>query len=127
MLASRSNAMWVILLASEEEAKQLSGSILMAESVRLLTEYIGTRRIRITVYGVPVDIREYRMETFYAKYRQVDEVSAVINKSGIATGDIVFQVTMTRQRFGEIPNVLMCRGKKDAGSGGKPPTLLLVM
>lgn len=105
-LARKSNAMWVILLASEQEAKQLAESIQMVKSVRLQTEYKGTRKTRITVHCVPVDISEDRMEAFFAKYRQVNEIIAVISKSGIATGDIVIQVTLTRQNFGEIPNVL---------------------
>lgn len=55
----------------------------------------GQQKIGITVHGVPVDISEDRMGAFFAKYELVEEVCAVISKSGIATGDIVLQVTMT--------------------------------
>lgn len=59
--------MWDILLATEQESKQLAGSILMAKSVRLLTEYMGTHKTRITVHGVSAGICENRMEAFFAK------------------------------------------------------------
>lgn len=59
MLAKRYYArMWDILLAKEEEARQLAGYILMAKAVHFQTEYMGTRKIRVTVHGVPADITE---------------------------------------------------------------------
>lgn len=39
VLAKWSNAMWNILLASKEAAKELAGGILTTKSVRLHTEY----------------------------------------------------------------------------------------
>lgn len=73
--------MWDILLASKQEAKKLAESILMAKTVRLQTEYM--------VHGEPADISKDQMGAFFAKYGQVDEVGAVISKSGIATGNII--------------------------------------
>lgn len=52
VLARRSNALWDILLANEEEAKKLAGSILTTKTVRMQTEYMGTRKTRVTVHGV---------------------------------------------------------------------------
>lgn len=54
ILARRSNAFWAILLATDEEAKQLAESTLAKKSVRLQTEYMGTRRTKVTVHGMPV-------------------------------------------------------------------------
>lgn len=48
----------------------------------------------------------------FSKYSHVKDVNAVISKSGIETGEFVTQVTLTRQSFSEIPNVLMCREKR---------------
>lgn len=98
----RSNAMWDHLLSSEQEANQLTGNVLLASSLRFQTEYIGTRRTNITVYGVPVDITEGGIGAFFAKYGPVDDVSVVKSKSGIATGDMVLQVVLTRQTFLDI-------------------------
>lgn len=57
-------------------------------------------------------LAKIRWGPFFAKYGQVDEVGAVISKSGIATGDIVLQVSLTRHSSVEIPNLLMCREKR---------------
>lgn len=51
VLAESSNAMWDVLLATEDKAKKLTGSILTSKSVRLQTEYLGTRKTRITLHG----------------------------------------------------------------------------
>lgn len=48
---------------------------------------------------------------FLGNYGKVEDVSAVINKFGVTTGDVVLQVTMTRQSFDEIPSV-RCRKKR---------------
>lgn len=54
--------MWDIILTSEEEAKALAGSILTIKLVRIHTEYIGTRRTKITLYGMPMDVEENLVE-----------------------------------------------------------------
>lgn len=56
--------------------------------------YRGTRKMKVTVNGVAVDISEGLMGAFFAHYKQVEEVSAIISKAGIATGDFVLQMTM---------------------------------
>lgn len=47
----------------------------------------GTRKTKITVHGVPVDISEDCVcgGPFFAKYGQVEDVTAVTSKSSIAT------------------------------------------
>lgn len=90
----------------------MAGSILTRKNVRLQTENMAIRGTKVTVLGMPVDICEDRIEAFFSKYGDVEGVNASISKSGIATGDIVLQVTLTRQAFGEIPNILMCREKR---------------
>lgn len=55
ILTRRSNAMWHILLTTEQEARQLAGSVLTTKNVRLQTEYMSTRATKITVHGYPMD------------------------------------------------------------------------
>lgn len=112
VLARRSNAMWDILLPTEQDAKQIAGNILTTKNLRLQTEYMDTRRTRITVHGVPVDVSTDRMGAYFSKFGSVEEVKAITGKSGIATGDIELQVTITRSSFMEIPNVLLCRERR---------------
>lgn len=73
---------------------------------------MGTRKTKVRVYGMPVDITEYRMGTFFAQYEQIEEVSAVISKASIASGDFVLQITLTRRSIADIPNILMYREKR---------------
>lgn len=67
VMTSRTNAMWDVLLASEE-AKTLAGSILTTKSVRMKEEYMGTRRTKITLHGMPMDAAEDQSGAFFAKY-----------------------------------------------------------
>lgn len=46
VLARRTNAIWEILLATEREVKQLTGSLLVIGSLRLQTEYMGIPKSR---------------------------------------------------------------------------------
>lgn len=64
----------------------------MAKSVYLQTEYIDTRKTRIIIHGVSMDISEDRMGVFFVRYGQVEDVSAIINNRGIAS---ILQVTIT--------------------------------
>lgn len=52
ILAKRSNAMWDVLLATEEEAKGLAGNVLTTKALHLKTKYMGTRRTKITAHSV---------------------------------------------------------------------------
>lgn len=53
ILTTRSNAVWDFLLAIDNEAKQLAGSILTKKAVRHQTEYMGTRKMRVILTGYP--------------------------------------------------------------------------
>lgn len=104
--------MWDILLATKGEAKKQAGSILTTKAAQFQMEYTGTCRTKMTIDGVPMDISEDRVESFLSHYGRVQEVSAVVSKSGIASGDFVFQVTLTHQSFGKTPNILLCKGRR---------------
>lgn len=56
VLCKRSNAMWDLLLGTEEDAKRLAESVLSTAAVCLQMEYMGTWQTKITVHGVSVDI-----------------------------------------------------------------------
>lgn len=53
VLARRTNPMWDILLACEEDGKKLSGSVLTTKSSQLKTEYTDTRKTRERYTGCP--------------------------------------------------------------------------
>lgn len=56
---------------------------------------------------MPLDINEDRVGSFVSKYRKVDVVRAVMSKSGIAIEDILPELRMNIQIFGDIVNVIM--------------------
>lgn len=94
MLAKRFNSIRNILLAIEEEAKQLAGSLLISKSVWFQTEYMGTWRTRVTVHRVPANITEDQLSTYFSKFGLVEDISPIMDKADIATMDFVLQVTM---------------------------------
>lgn len=60
-LTRRCNA----ILLPTEEAKMLAGNTVTTKSVRLQTEYLGTRLTNITFHGVPVNITADRLGAFW--------------------------------------------------------------
>lgn len=66
ILARRSNAKWEILLATENTAKDLVGSILLTKAVRLQTKYLGIRKTKVTLYGVPLYISKDHLGFFFS-------------------------------------------------------------
>lgn len=72
-MTRRTNALWDILRATEEDAKKLARSTLATKSVHL-TEYMGTRRRKVTLHGVPVDISGDRLGAFFAQYGDLEKV-----------------------------------------------------
>lgn len=97
--------MWDILLATEQEAKQLAGNVLMSKAARIHEQAQDENYHSRCARG------HFRWQDgrFFSKYGQVENVSI---ESGIATGDFVLQVTLTHQRFGKIPNALVCSKKR---------------
>lgn len=62
-----------------------------------------TLKTMVTVHGKSVDITEDQMVAIFARYRQIEDVSTIISKAVIYTGDFVLQVTMSRKNVPEIP------------------------
>lgn len=69
-------------------------------------QYIGTRKTRVSLHGMPMRITKDRLRDFSSKFGQVGDVPVVICKAGIATGNFVLQVTTF-----DIPDILTCRGR----------------
>lgn len=84
VLAQHSNAMWDVLLQTEDAAILLEGSILTMKTARLQTEYMGQRKTKVTLHGVPAFISENHLGFFFSKFEEVAEVMAVKSKSKIS-------------------------------------------
>lgn len=83
--ATRTNAMWDILLTSEEETRAVAGNIRI-KPVMMQTEYVGTRRTRIIFHRTLISIEEYHVRAFFTKYGQLEEVSSVKSKVALPLG-----------------------------------------
>lgn len=104
ILVRRSRAMWDILLASDDTAKSLVGNIMTTKSVRLQTEYLGTRKTKVILHGVHLYILLDHLGFFFSKFGKVAR-----DKAGIAAEDV--EVMVSRKNFVAIPNVLMYEGR----------------
>lgn len=91
--------MWDILLEMENKPKKLVRRILTTKSVKLQTVYLGTRKIRITLHGVALDISEDYLGAFFAQYGQAAKVTPAKGRMGISTEDVAIQVTLTRKKI----------------------------
>lgn len=81
LLVWRSSGIWGILLATEEEAKTLAGIKRTTKNIRLETKYMGTRKTRVNLHGMPM----YITVAIFSEYGPVDGVSSI--KSDIVTTD----------------------------------------
>lgn len=93
VLARRSNAIWDVLLATEESAMALASNILTIKSLHLQIEYMGTWKTQITLHGVPM----YITGDFFSDYRPVEEVSSIKSRAGITTSNF------------EVKNIMRCQ------------------
>lgn len=64
---------------------------------------MGTHKTRITLDRVPLDISEDHLDAFFSWYGHIRDVTPVISKAGIDTGDFVYQITC--KNFLDIPNM----------------------
>lgn len=97
------------MLAIEDATNSLVGNILTTKSVKLQTEYIGTRKTGVTLQGMSLYITESHLGFIFAGFGEVADVSSVKITTGIATGgNFEVMVTLTKKHFMDIPNILTC-------------------
>lgn len=99
VLARRDRAMWDILLASEDAANLLAWSTLTTKLLRRQTEYLGSRKTKVILHGMPLYISLNHLGLVVTKFAEVASVSAIKNKAGIATEDVELMVTVSRKKL----------------------------
>lgn len=80
----------------------------------------------MTVYGAPVDITQEWMGTIFARYGQVQDVSAIINKANIVAEYFSPGNNKTLDLLKNHQHSDMS-GKKDACDCRKASTLVMIM
>ena len=108
----RSFATWDILLPSSDQAAKVASSNIITKFFRLQPEYLGTRRIRVTICNVPVFITGEVLATFLSAYGSVEEITLLRSAAGTAYGDYVFRMCLTREGFQAIPETIVSRERQ---------------
>lgn len=122
VLVRRSNVMWDILL--QDVAKSLAGSILTAKSVRLQTEYMGTRKTRIRYTGCPCTLPR----TIWIVYCQIWKGRGCLihqQQSGHCHRRLCLAGENDQQMFLNIPYVLPCCDRSMCDCRRSPAPLLV--
>ena len=102
----RSFATWDVLLPTEELAKKLAGDNITSKYFRLQPEYLGRRRIKITVCNVPIELNEEVLAAFLSSYGDIEDAAKAKSPSGTAHGDYLFTICMDRGGFMAIPHTM---------------------
>ena len=101
----RSFATWDVLLPSEELVTKLAGENITSKYFRIQPEYLGRRRIKITVCNVPIQLNEEVLAAYLSNYGEIDVTKAKSN-NGTAHGDYLFTMCLDRVGFMAIPHTL---------------------
>ena len=104
--------MWDILLPSSDQAGKVTLSNIMTKFFRLQPEYLGTRRIWVTVCNIPAFITGEVLATFLSAYGCVEEINLLRSAAGMAYEDYVFRMCLTREGFQAIPETTISRERQ---------------
>ena len=107
----RSFATWDVLLHSSNQAAKVASSNIITKFFRLQPEYLGTRRIRVTICNVPAFITEV-LAAYLSAFGRVEEINLLRSTAGTADGDYVFRMCLTREGFQTIPEIIVSRERQ---------------
>ena len=98
----RSFATWDVLLPSEDLAAKLAAENVISKYFRLQPEYMGRRKIRITVCNVPIQLNEEVLAAYLVKHGEIEDITKAKSVNGTAHGDYIFTMCLG-QRGGSHP------------------------
>ena len=104
-------ATWDVQLPTKEQAAKLAESGITTKFFRLQPEYMGARRIRVTVCNVPANLTEDVVASFLSSYGKVEDVTQVRAATGAARWDYVFRICLNWEDFQSIPNTINSRDR----------------
>ena len=99
-------ATWDVLLANEELAMKLAGGKITSKYFRLQPEYMGKRKIKITMCNVPIQLNEEVLAAYLSGYGDIEEVVKAKSANGTAHSDYIFTMCPDRGGFMAIPHTL---------------------
>ena len=93
-------------MPSEEQAAKLAGGNITSKYFWLQPEYMGRRRIKITVCNVPIALNEEVLAAYLIKYGNIEAINKAKSTNGTAHGDYVFTMCLDRGGFTAIPHTI---------------------
>ena len=99
-------------MPTKEQTAKIAASNISTKFFRLQPEYMGTRRIRVTVCNVPAIITGEVLASFLSSYERVEEVNLLRSSAGTAYGEYMFQLCLTREGFQAILEIITCRDRQ---------------
>ena len=102
----RSFATWDVLLPSKDLAVKLAGENVISKYFRLQPEYMGRRKIRITVCNVPIQLNEEVLAAYLVKHGEIEDITKAKSVNGTAHGDYIFTMCLDRGGFTAIPHII---------------------
>lgn len=89
--------------------------------VCLQKEYMGTRRTKVTIQGLLVDINRDRLRAFFAGYSRVEDVSATISKARLRR--VPARTPLHRLTKQQMSSKALDGEWKDLGKKGRRPPI----
>ena len=78
---------------------KLAGINVTTKHFRFQPEYKGTKRIKVTVCNIPVQLNGDVLAAYMNAYGSVEAVTAVCSADGTAHGDFVLDICLNRAGF----------------------------
>jgi len=103
----RSFGTWDVLLPTNEDAVRRSTKDVTFNNIRLQPEYLGCRRTKVTVYGIPLTLSPKHVAAFLSTYGDLESSNPLYGKSGIQIPEYVFRMKLNREGFDNIPDDIM--------------------
>ena len=87
------------------------GGDLRTKSLRFIPEYLGRRRVKITLVGVPPNVEVEQVGGYFWEYARVEVVNPVISRTGAWTGNFEIQAWVSMDDIEKIPATVLYRGR----------------
>ena len=108
----RSFATLDILLPTVEQAARTAATNNKTKHFHLQPEYMGTRRVRVTMCNVPAFLMGDVLASYLSKYGRVEEVALQRSANGTAYGDYTFRICLSREGFQAITEIIISRDRQ---------------
>ena len=102
----RSFATWDDLQPTEELTIKLAGDNITKKYFRLQPEYLGQRRIKVTVCNVPIQLNSEVLAAYLCKHGEVEDIIKIKSSNGTEHGDYFFTMCLNRKGFQAIPHTI---------------------